>query len=215
MSIADNIRALRIKNNLTQEEPGEIAGVSSMAVSQWENSRAVPRMGAVQKISDYFGISKGSIIEDNEMDAFIRPKNAHPIVGSKATLPLRVLGKVHAGTMTDEEVITDEIQVPEKVALSHKHAFVLEVEGDCMDRVIPDGSHAVVDPYAEPHTGSIVVVEDENYCSIMRRYYRGSQSLMLSPDSFNEAHQDVIYKDDEPIKLVGTVVWWQAAEMME
>lgn len=215
MSIRQNIIRLRELHHITQEELAAIAGVSRGAVSQWEGGFSEPRMGAIQKIADHFGLLKSNIIEDGGMDAPVRPKNAHPIVGSKAALPLRVLGKVHAGTMTDEEVITDEIQVPEKVALSHKHAFVLEVEGDCMDRVIPDGSHVVVDPYAEPHTGSIVVVEDENYCSIMRRYYRGSQSLMLSPDSFNEAHQDVIYKDDEPIKLVGTVVWWQAAEMME
>lgn len=33
MSIARNIRAVRTRNNLTQEEFGEIVGVSSMAVS--------------------------------------------------------------------------------------------------------------------------------------------------------------------------------------
>ena len=35
-----------------------------MAVSQWENGRAVPRMGAVQAISDHFNISKSEIIDE-------------------------------------------------------------------------------------------------------------------------------------------------------
>lgn len=71
MTIGKNIRRIRTSNDLTQEEFGAIAGVSSMAVSQWENDRAVPRMGAVQLISDYFSIPKSEIIDaenDGEAD---------------------------------------------------------------------------------------------------------------------------------------------------
>ena len=58
MDIGSSIKELREKNGLTQEQLGHIASVSAMAVSQWENGRAVPRMGAIQKIADYFGIPK-------------------------------------------------------------------------------------------------------------------------------------------------------------
>lgn len=64
MSIAKNIRELREAHNLTQAELGKIAGVSDKAVSTWENGNAEPRMGAIQKIADYFHISKGSIIDE-------------------------------------------------------------------------------------------------------------------------------------------------------
>ena len=66
MGISDNIRKLRESKNLTQEQFGKIAGVSSMAVSQWENGRAIPRMGAIQRISDFFDVSKASIIGDDD-----------------------------------------------------------------------------------------------------------------------------------------------------
>ena len=65
MEISESIKRLRESKNLTQEQFGKIAGVSSMAVSQWENGRAVPRMGAIQKISDFFGIPKSEIIGDS------------------------------------------------------------------------------------------------------------------------------------------------------
>ena len=55
MTVGDNIRRIRQSKDLTQEEFGKIADVSSMAVSQWENDRAIPRMGAVQRIADHFG----------------------------------------------------------------------------------------------------------------------------------------------------------------
>lgn len=211
MSIARNIRAVRTRNNLTQEEFGEIVGVSSMAVSQWETGRAVPRMGAVQKISDYFHISKGSLIDEDSSTL-----TKLPISGSTATLPLRTLGKVHAGVMDDDNICDDEeIQVPERVVLAYPDAFLLRVEGNCMDRVIPEGSHVVVVPHKEPTNGSIVVIHDDAYEAIMRRYYKGSSALMLSPDSYEEEYQDIIVHDGQEITLIGVVVWWQASEMME
>lgn len=211
MSIARNIRAVRTRNNLTQEEFGEIVGVSSMAVSQWETGRAVPRMGAVQKISDYFHISKGSLIDEDSSTL-----TKLPISGSTATLPLRTLGKVHAGVMDDDAVCDDEeIQVPERVVLAYPDAFLLRVEGNCMDRVIPEGSHVVVVPHKEPTNGSIVVIHDDAYEAIMRRYYKGSSALMLSPDSYEEEYQDIIVHDGQEITLIGVVVWWQASEMMD
>lgn len=65
MMISESIRRLRESKSLTQEQFGKIAGVSSMAVSQWENGRSVPRMGAIQKISDFFGIPKSEIMGDS------------------------------------------------------------------------------------------------------------------------------------------------------
>ena len=217
MSIARNIRAVRTRNNLTQEEFGEIVGVSSMAVSQWETGRAVPRMGAVQKISDYFHILKSNLIEDNGMDNTSQ-SSLHKLtaIGSTATLPLRTLGKVHAGVMDDDAVCDDEeVQVPERVVLAYPDAFLLRVEGNCMDRVIPEGSHVVVAPHKVPTNGSIVVIRDDTYEAIMRRYYKGSSALMLSPDSYEEEYQDIIVHDGQEITLIGVVVWWQASEMME
>ena len=64
MSIAENIKRLREAHGLTQEELGEIAGVSGKAVSKWESGAADPRMGAVQRIADHFHISKSTILDE-------------------------------------------------------------------------------------------------------------------------------------------------------
>lgn len=63
-----NIKRLLELTDLTHEELGEIAGVSRSAVSQWVRGVAEPRMGAVQRIADRFGIWKADIIEDGGMD---------------------------------------------------------------------------------------------------------------------------------------------------
>lgn len=62
MNIGENIKRIREEYQLTQTELGKIAGVSDKAVSTWENGYAEPRMGAIQRISDYFKIDKTEIM---------------------------------------------------------------------------------------------------------------------------------------------------------
>lgn len=65
MGIKENIRLLREKYNLSQKDLALIAGVSDKAVSTWENGSKEPRMGAIQRIADHFGLKKSNIIEDD------------------------------------------------------------------------------------------------------------------------------------------------------
>ena len=68
MGIAENIKILRERYGLTQQELAEIAGVTNKAVSTWESGKKEPRMGVVQKIADHFGLMKSQLIEDGGLD---------------------------------------------------------------------------------------------------------------------------------------------------
>ena len=65
MGIKENLKALRKQHNLSQQEMAKIAGVTDKAISTWESGTRIPRMGAIQKMADYFGLQKSDIIEDN------------------------------------------------------------------------------------------------------------------------------------------------------
>lgn len=210
MSLQKNIKAFRLKQGLTQAELAAKLGVDRSSVTQWETGVTTPRMKVITKLSTLFNTTPSVLISDSSTLTKL------PISGSTATLPLRTLGKVHAGVMDDDNMCdNEEIQVPERVVLAYPDAFLLRVEGNCMDRVIPEGSHVVVVPHKVPTNGSIVVIRDDTYEAIMRRYYKGSSALMLSPDSYEEEYQDIIVHDGQEITLIGVVVWWQASEMME
>lgn len=210
MSLQKNIKAFRLQQGLTQAELAAKLGVDRSSVTQWETGVTTPRMKVITKLSTLFNTTPSVLISDSSTLTKL------PISGSTATLPLRTLGKVHAGVMDDDTICDDEdVQVPERVVLAYPDAFLLRVEGNCMDRVIPEGSHVVVVPHKVPTNGSIVVIHDDAYEAIMRRYYKGSSALMLSPDSYEEEYQDIIVHDGQEITLIGVVVWWQASEMME
>ena len=85
MMVGESIKRLREAHGMTQAELGRVADVTPMAVSQWENGRSVPRMGAIQRMADHFGVPKSTIMGDR-MD----PAQAQTIVDFSAqqmTLP--------------------------------------------------------------------------------------------------------------------------------
>lgn len=226
MPISENIKKMREIFGVTQDELGEIAGVTGNAVSQWENGRAEPRMGAIERMAACFQLSKSHIIEDGGMDMVDPvtkrprgvpnlPANAVPVYSSgEATVPLRVLGKVHAGELAYEEEVDRRIDVPASVLAGHRRSFAVLVEGNCMDKKILPGEHAIVDPDMVPQNGSIVIAEVEGYQAIMRRWYKGNRKLMLSADS-HEDYDDLIFGEgDGPVTVLGVVFWHQASEEM-
>ena len=208
MGVRENIAELRRRYGITQEELAKIAGVSRGAVSQWEGGFSEPRMGAIQRIADHYGLLKSNIIEDGGMMT-PPPANAIPVRGTSAMVPVRVLGRTHAGERMDEDESDYEAEFPAGVVSRHPRCFALRVEGDCMNRRYPDGCHVLVDPDIEPSNGRAVVAEFEDGRSVLRCYYRGQSSLMLTADSFSE-YEDIILTGEDPVKLVGVVVWFQA-----
>lgn len=57
MTVGTNIKRLRVNKGITQEQLGNAIGVSSQAVSKWENNTTLPDIGILPVLADYFGIS--------------------------------------------------------------------------------------------------------------------------------------------------------------
>ena len=108
MPIGENIKRLRIIHGLSQKELAQIAGVSDKAVSTWENGTKEPRMGAVQKIADYFGLKKSNLIEDNGLEINITPvQSPAPASGDLPTVS-PTGQKIDARTRRQLEKVLDD-----------------------------------------------------------------------------------------------------------
>ena len=107
--------------------------------------------------------------------------------------------------------------MPLSVSKSHPNAYFLEVEGDCMDKVYPEGCLILVDPDREPQNGSIAAVSIDGSDYVMRRLLRTANTMILAPESFNTEHEDIVItaSSGKTVSLAGTVVWFQPAKEME
>lgn len=63
MSIANNIAVYRKRKGYTQEQLGEMLGVSNQAVSKWESAVSLPDVMLLPKIADALGITLEELYE--------------------------------------------------------------------------------------------------------------------------------------------------------
>jgi len=62
-SIAYNIKDLRERRGMSQDELGKLIGKTRSAISQYESGKITPRMGAIEDIAGVFGVTKDAIID--------------------------------------------------------------------------------------------------------------------------------------------------------
>ena len=58
-------------------------------------------------------------------------------------------------------------------------------------------------------------IDGDDY--VMRRLYRGANTMILSPDSWDDSYEDIVITGDDGriVKFEGVVVWFQAGKEME
>jgi len=65
--IGENLRKLRIKNELTQEKLAEVLGVSPQAISRWENNSTYPDITMLPSIANYYNVSIDELMGMDEI----------------------------------------------------------------------------------------------------------------------------------------------------
>lgn len=216
-----NFVTLREREGLTQIEMAEKLGRTQTTISAWETRGKEPKNKTdfIAQVGRLFGASETDLYGANDgLYAKLHGLTEAPAGSIAPKEPRRayapLYGRVHAGDTTEPDVLEDSIPIPYDVLDHHRGGYFLEVEGSCMDRVYPPGCYIFIDPDMPPRDGSIAVVERvELHETVMRRMRHGSSALYLIPESNDEQWEDIVITD-EPIRLIGTVVWFQSSEEM-
>ncbi len=66
LNIGDTIKYLRKEKDITQEELGDILGVSYQSISRWETGACYPDMELLPTISDFFGVTVDQLLGVNK-----------------------------------------------------------------------------------------------------------------------------------------------------
>ena len=189
MAVGDVIKRLRLSHKLSQSELGKIAGVTDKAVSTWEKGEKVPRMGSIEKMATYFGVSKGYLIDGEPIEGKgIIPPGFAPLP-PMACVPL--VGRIACGDpITAEENVEDIVSIPTEWNAD----FTLMCRGNSMAPKILDGDLVAIRIQPEVENGEIAVVRIENEATL-KRVYLHKDYIELRPE--NTSFESIIRRRDE------------------
>lgn len=196
-TMAKNIKRLMALNQVNATDVCTALGFKAPTFSDWVNAKTYPRIDKIEAMSNYFGVSKADLVEEQlPSDAIpYAPAQRIPILGRiSAGLPLYAEEQIEGYTYTD---------------LNHGgEYFALRVHGDSMDALgIKEGYLVIVrrQDYVDNGTVCVVLVGDNE--ATLKRFYQDGDTVTLMPQSTNPKHMPQIYNlKHTPIHIIGKVV---------
>ena len=191
-----NLNFYLSKANKTQKEVADAISVSPQTFNTWCQGIALPRMGKVQRLADYFHIEKSFLIDEHTEQPFPNSNMIH------------VLGRVAAGipleAITD---IVDEEEIPEELAKTGEF-FGLKISGDSMEPDIHNGDTVIVRKQDDAESDEIVIALINGNDGVCKRLKKYADSIALI--SLNPNYEPMYFSQKEisekPVKIIGKVV---------
>ena len=197
---SENLNSYIAKSEKTQLEIAKSIGVSPQTFNTWCKGIAIPRMGKVQALADYFNINKSDLIEDKKLNIDTVP------IESGYTIP--VLGRVAAGYGKEavEEVIG---QIEISPALATKGDFFgLLIKGDSMIPTLYDGDTVIVQRVDDAESGDLVIALVNGHDATCKRLQKYAEGIALIPQ--NPVYEPMRFTESEidttPVKILGKVI---------
>ena len=197
---SENLNSYIAKSEKTQLEIAKSIGVSPQTFNTWCKGVAIPRMGKVQALADYFNINKSDLIEDKKLNIDTVP------IESGYTIP--VLGRVAAGYGKEavEEVI-GQIEISPALGAKGDY-FGLLIKGDSMIPTLYDGDTVIVQRVDDAESGDLVIALVNGHDATCKRLQKYAEGIALIPQ--NPVYEPMRFTESEidttPVKILGKVI---------
>lgn len=124
----NNIKHLRSKNNISQQELADRVGIDRSTVSRIENNEIETTIDNAIKIADALNISLYDLVGKD-----LRFDNAEYIDISSDTIQIPVLGTIKAGIAIEaQQDILEYVDIPKEWLRGGKSFYGLKISGDSM-----------------------------------------------------------------------------------
>ncbi|HIR42794.1 MAG TPA: hypothetical protein IAB86_05330 [Candidatus Aphodovivens avicola] len=131
----------------------------------------------------------------------------------KDLVDVPLYGSIAAGTPIEMMEVEDTFPVPAKMHDAHPDAFLLKVEGESMNRILPNGCYALVDPCdTVEDNGAPYAVCVNGYDATIKRVRKLNNGFELVPDSNDPTYPVQTFNYNEPgtetVTVIGRVVYY-------
>lgn len=141
----ENLKKLRKKNNVTLQKLADFLHTGTSTISQYETGKREASFDTVSKIANYFGVSIGYLLGQEE--------NLEPTTFKRNIIKVPVYGEIPAGIpieMIEDTFIEDYEEIDASLGRGGSQFFGLKVKGNSM--------------FPEFRNGDIVIFRQQNHC---------------------------------------------------
>jgi len=203
---SSNLRRLIDVSGKTQKEIADAIGVSQQIMNVWARGKAIPRMGKIQKLADFFGIEKSELIdEQTEKPSLPAYSNIVPL--NIQRIPL--LGEIACGQPI---FCTEDRESYVESGTDVRADFCLKARGDSMTGArILDGDIVFIQRDAPLEPGQIYAIAIDDEATLKRVYYdEASQVLQLLSET--PKYPPMIYSGEklDHVHILGRAIAFQS-----
>lgn len=199
------LKEARKAAGFTQEEAAEKTGIALGTLRRWEQGVNEPDMGSIIQLAKLYKTTTDNILGSDYSKIEVLPKACF--------IDVPLYGAIAAGTPIEMIEIEDTFPVPTKVHDKHPNAFLLKVVGESMNRILPNGCYALVDPCDDVEVnGQPYAVCVNGFDATVKRVDKLANGFRLKPDSNDPTYTEHTYNYNEPdteqITIIGKVVYY-------
>ena len=201
---AYKIAEARAAKGWSQQRLADELGTTQQTIQRYESGARDIKSSVILQLSETLGVTVSYLlgVSDNAPSS---------CASSMRDVPL--LGSIAAGAPIEMRAVDNSFPVPTRIMEQHPNAFLLRVDGESMNRVLPNGAYALVDPCDDVDSnGKPYAVCVNGYDATIKRVRRLSNGFELAPDSTDPTFRSVVYdygiEGTETITVIGRVVWY-------
>lgn len=203
MSFGTNLKKIRQDNDLTQEELAKKIDTSRSNIANYENDKNMPSIDILEKLSEIFNCSIDYLLGKSDIKT--------PDLKDKLFL-IPIVGKVAAGKpIFANENIEGYLPIdPLMYNLTSPNGFFfLQIQGESMNKLIKNGSFALIkkQDYAENGDVVVAIINGDDEATVKRYKQLNEQFVMLEPVSEDSAFQPItIDLKNTKFSIIGKVI---------
>lgn len=176
-------------------------------ITSWETARTEPDADTMIQLCILFGADVSDFYYKSPEYEIATESDESP-----AWVEVPLYGSIAAGTPIEMETVENTFIIPAELRKRYPRAFLLKVEGESMNKKLPNGSYALIDPTDEVLDGNAYAVCVNGHDATIKRVRKLENGFELMPDSTDPTIKSVVYdygeEGTEQITVIGEVVWY-------